>query len=105
MRSDLVFDAMTQVSNRFLLVKVLAKATRAFHRPGGRVEDTTNNVLVRCASANPIEGENVVRLSTTAGSRRSRPHAAVMHRAGPLTVLPGSKSSQAPSEPSRALVA
>jgi hypothetical protein len=31
MRLDLVFGAMKQVSNRFLLAKVLAKATRALH--------------------------------------------------------------------------
>jgi len=105
MRSDLVFGAMTQVSNRFLLSKVLAKASREFHRPGGRIEDTTNDVLVRCGCTNPIADENAIRISTTVGSRRSRPHPAVMHRAGTITVLPVDEDSQAPSEPVRVLVA
>lgn len=105
MRSDLVFGAMTQVSNRFLLVKVLAKATHEFHRPGARIEDTTNDVLVRCGCVNPIEDKNAARISTTVGSRRSRPYPSVAHRAGAFTVLPVSESSQAPSEPLKVLVA
>jgi len=105
MRSDLVQGAMKQVSNRFLLVKVLAKATRAFHRPGVRIEDTTNDVLVRCGYANPIADEEATRIATTIGSRRSRPRLAVVHRAGSLTVLQVGESSAARSEPSRVLVA
>jgi hypothetical protein len=93
MRSDLIFDAVTQVSNRFLLVKVLAKATRDFHRPGARIEDTTNDVLLRCGCANPIADDNAIRISTIAGSRRRRAHAAVVHRAGTFTVLPVGKGS------------
>jgi hypothetical protein len=105
MRSDLVFGAMKQVSNRFLLAKVLAKATRELHRPGTRIEDTTNDVLVRCGCANPIADENAVRTPTTAGSRRSRPRRAVVHGHGTFTVLAAGESLQAPSEPSRVLVA
>jgi hypothetical protein len=105
MRSDLVFGAMKQVSNRFLLAKVLAKATRELHRPGTRIEDTTNDVLVRCGCANPIAGENAVRIPTAVSSRSSRPRPAVVHRPGPFTVLPAGKSSQIPSELARVLVA
>jgi hypothetical protein len=105
MRSDLVFGAMTQVSNRFLLAKVLAKAIREFHRPGARIEDTTNDVLVRCGCTNPIADENAIRISTTVGSRRSRPYPAAVHRAGIITVFSVDESSQAPSKPSRVLVA
>jgi hypothetical protein len=54
MRSDLVFGAMKQVSNRFLIAKALAKATRGFHKPGTRIEDTTNDVSIRFDGANPI---------------------------------------------------
>ena len=54
MRSELVFRAMTYVSNRFLLTKVAAKATREFHRPNTRIQDTTNEVLGRFRHANPL---------------------------------------------------
>jgi hypothetical protein len=105
MRSDLVFGAMNQVSNRYLLAKVIAKPTRNFHRPGVRIEDTTNDVFVRCGRANPLADQKAVRIAATAGSRRSRPHSAAVHRAGTFTFRPVGKGSQAPSEPSRVLVA
>jgi hypothetical protein len=105
MRSDLVFGAIKQVSNRFLLAKGLAKATRAFHRPGTSIEDTIIDVLVRCGSANPIAGENAVRNSTTVGSRLGRQRPVVVHRAGIFTVPPVGESSQAHLDPSRVLVA
>jgi len=105
MRSDLVLGAMKQVSNRYLLAKVLAKATREFHRPGIRIEDTTNDVLVRFGCANPIAGENAVQMARTVGSRRRRPHPAVVNRAGTFNVLAVGEGSQAPSESSRVLVA
>jgi hypothetical protein len=54
MRSELVFDAMTNVSNRFLLTKLASKATRRLHRPYGRIQETTNAVLVRFGGMNPI---------------------------------------------------
>jgi hypothetical protein len=54
MRSELVFRAMTYDSNRSLLTKVAAKATRKFHRPNTRTQDTTNEVLGRFRHANPL---------------------------------------------------
>jgi hypothetical protein len=54
MRSQLVFDAMVQVPNRFQLARVLSMATREFHRPGTRIADTINDSLVRFQSASPI---------------------------------------------------
>ena len=105
MRSDHVFDAMEKVSNRFLLAKVLAKATRKFHKPAARIEETINDVLVRCASDNPIANGNADRISTPVGSRRSRPYPAVVHRAGTFTDLPLDETPQAHSEPARSLVA
>ena len=54
MRSELVFGAMTYVSNRFLLTRVAAKATRKFHRPNTRIEDTANKVFERFRYANPL---------------------------------------------------
>jgi hypothetical protein len=54
MRSELVFGAMTRVSNRYLLTKLAAKATRKLHRPNTRIQETTNDVLMhflRCSSS------------------------------------------------------
>jgi len=47
MRSELVLAAMTNVPNRFLLTRLAAKATRKFHRPNTRIQETVNEVLVR----------------------------------------------------------
>ena len=54
MRSELVFGALTQVSSRYLLTKLAAKATRKLHRPNTRIQETTNHVLVRFNRRNPI---------------------------------------------------
>jgi hypothetical protein len=54
MRSELVFGAMAHIPNRFLLTKLASKATRKLHRPNTRIQDTTNDVLVRFSRANPI---------------------------------------------------
>jgi len=54
MRSDLVFGAMTHVSNRFQLTKLAAKATRKLHRPNTRIQETMNDVLIRFSQANPM---------------------------------------------------
>jgi hypothetical protein len=56
MRSELVFGAMTHVSNRFLLAKLAAMATRKLHKPNTRIEETMSEVLVRFSHADPIAG-------------------------------------------------
>ncbi|HET6205723.1 MAG TPA: DNA-directed RNA polymerase subunit omega [Terracidiphilus sp.] len=53
MRSDLVFGALAQVSNRYQLCQLASKATRKLHKPNTRLQDTTNEVLVRFHSTNP----------------------------------------------------
>jgi hypothetical protein len=52
MRSDLVFGATKQISNRFLLANTLATAARGLHKRGTRIQDTTNDVLIRFGWAN-----------------------------------------------------
>ena len=47
MRSDLIYDALDTVRNRYLLCQLLSKATRKFHKPNTRVQETMNDVLVR----------------------------------------------------------
>jgi hypothetical protein len=54
MRSKLIFDALTYISNRYLLTRLAARATRKFHRPNTRIQDTTNDVFERFTRANPI---------------------------------------------------
>jgi hypothetical protein len=56
MRSELIFGALTYVPNRFLLTSLAAKATRRFHRPNTRVEDTANEVFERFTHNNPLAG-------------------------------------------------
>jgi hypothetical protein len=56
MRSDLVFKALSQVSNRYQLCQLASKATRKLHKPNTRLQDTTNEVLNRFEKSNP-EGE------------------------------------------------
>jgi len=53
MRSDLVFGALSHVSNRYQLCQLASKATRKLHKPNARLQDTTNEVLDRFQSANP----------------------------------------------------
>jgi hypothetical protein len=103
MRSDLVFGAMTHVSNRFLLSKVLAKATRAFHRPGTRVQDTTNEVLARFGCANPISDENTGRVPAIVSIQRRAPQSVTSRRARSLLVPAAHQGPKALSEALRAL--
>ena len=45
MRSELVFAAKRRLSDRYALCHIAATATRKFHRPNTRIEDTTDAVL------------------------------------------------------------
>jgi hypothetical protein len=53
MRSDLVFGALSHVSNRYQLCQLASKATRKLHKPNTRLQDTTNEVLGRFQTTNP----------------------------------------------------
>ena len=65
MRSDLVFGAMTHVPNRYLLCQVAFKAARKLHRPGNRMQETANDVLVRFSRSNSIGSARALRVSQT----------------------------------------
>jgi hypothetical protein len=56
MRSDLVFGALSHVSNRYQLCQLASKATRKLHKPNTRLQDTTNEVLCRFHVNNPGTG-------------------------------------------------
>jgi len=56
MRSDLVYGAALDVSNRYQLCQLTAKAARKLHKPNARLQDTINDVLVHLnvsSTANP----------------------------------------------------
>ena len=61
MRSDLIYDALDTVRNRYLLCQLISKATRKFHKPNTRVQETMNDVLVRVGNAN--EPDSVITLA------------------------------------------
>lgn len=51
MRSNKVFEALHTVRNRYMLCQIASKATRRFHKPNTRIQETTNDVLNRIAGA------------------------------------------------------
>ena len=58
MRSDLIFGALTHVTNRYQLCQLASKATRKLHKPNTRLQDTTNDVLERFKDTVPMtDGE------------------------------------------------
>jgi hypothetical protein len=65
MRSDLVFGAIANVPNRFLLTKVAAQAIRRLHRPNTRIQETANDVFVRFSRVKPIADERCRQQQTT----------------------------------------
>jgi hypothetical protein len=60
MRSDLIYEALDTVQNRYLLCQLISKATRKFHKPNTRVQETMNDVLVRVGKA--AETNSVIEL-------------------------------------------
>ncbi|HLJ88569.1 MAG TPA: DNA-directed RNA polymerase subunit omega [Candidatus Angelobacter sp.] len=60
MRSDLIYESLRPVTNRYLLCQLISKATRKFHKPNTRIQDTMNDVLVRVGKA--IETDSVINL-------------------------------------------
>lgn len=70
MRSDLIYDALRTVQNRYVLCQVASKATRKFHRPNTRVQDTMNEVFERFAKSDHAGG--IVGQNQTAAEARRR---------------------------------
>ncbi|WP_263355213.1 DNA-directed RNA polymerase subunit omega [Acidicapsa acidisoli] len=63
MRTELTFKALASMPNRYQLVQLAAKATRALHRPNTRVQDTMNDALERLSAANHVQSEMVMEAS------------------------------------------
>ncbi|HLW52923.1 MAG TPA: DNA-directed RNA polymerase subunit omega [Candidatus Angelobacter sp.] len=62
MRSDLIYEALDTVTNRYLLCQLVSKATRKFHKPNTRIQETMNDVLVRVGDA--AQTEEVITATT-----------------------------------------
>lgn len=71
MRSDLIFGALAHVKNRYQLCQLAAKATRKLHKPNTRLQDTTNEVLVRYHGTNPAASAAAVAVSAPVQNRRA----------------------------------
>ncbi|MBX6359676.1 hypothetical protein [Pseudacidobacterium ailaaui] len=71
MRSELVFGALTHVSNRYQLCQLASKATRKLHKPNTRVQDTMNDVMVRFRHENPVASVVAADQKTPAQQRRA----------------------------------
>jgi hypothetical protein len=53
MRSNKVFEALHTMPNRYMLCQLASKATRKFHRPNTRIQETMNEVLDRISDSQP----------------------------------------------------
>jgi hypothetical protein len=51
MRSEKIFPAVKTVTNRYTLCQLAAKATRKFHKPNTRIQDTMNEILDKFGAA------------------------------------------------------
>ena len=70
MRSDLIYDSLKPVTNRYMLCQLVSKATRKFHKPNTRIQDTMNDVLVRVGKADEPEAVITVPEGTVAEPQR-----------------------------------
>ena len=72
MRSDLIYGALTHISNRYQLCQLASKATRKLHTPNTRLQDTTNEVLVRFHEVSPMGIVGDVKVATEQVSQQRR---------------------------------
>lgn len=105
MRSDLIFGAMTNVPNRYLLAMLASKAARALHKPGARMQDTANDVLARFSRANPIDCHQASRKPPATPLRLQTKLPVIPHESKVSTSSPPSERSSALWEPMRVLSA
>ena len=55
MRSELVFDKVAEIPNRYYLCRLIMVSTRKVHKPGSRFQDTINSML---SSSGTSKAEN-----------------------------------------------
>jgi hypothetical protein len=71
MRSDLIFGALAHVENRYQLCQLASKATRKLHKPNTRLQDTTNDVLLRFHDASPVAPNSIPVSESAVPQRRA----------------------------------
>jgi len=103
MRSDLVFGAITNVPNRFLLSQLASKAARKLHRSGTRMQDTANDVLLRLGRANSIGSEQALRERLVVPLRPIATRPLIRHKSEVVALPPANKNSNPLWEAARAL--
>lgn len=57
MRSELVYEAVLKIENRFLLASTAMRAAKRMHVSSTRTEDTVNKVLAEVAKGTPLLGK------------------------------------------------
>jgi hypothetical protein len=53
MRSELIFKAASRETNRYMLARLAARATRILHWPNTRIQDSMNNALQHLSRSTP----------------------------------------------------
>ena len=69
MRADLTLMALAHESNRYLLTRLIAKATRKLHRPKTRLQDTMNDALKRFGCSKPRAAHRTAEASSSSVGR------------------------------------
>ena len=69
MRADLTFRALAHESNRYLLTRLIAKATRKLHRPNTRLQDTMNDAFERFGCSKPRADHRAAEAACSSGCR------------------------------------
>jgi hypothetical protein len=65
MRSELVHTALNREPNRCALCHLIAKATRALHRPNTRVQNTMNEALQLLSQEEPSTKSRIVEIPSS----------------------------------------
>jgi len=71
MRSHLIYGALSPVKNRYMLCQLVSKATRKFHRPQTRVQDTMNQIFDEFSKANTTEKVMAMPAVSTSARRKA----------------------------------
>jgi len=69
MRSELVHTALNREPNCYALCHLIAKATRALHRPNTRLQDTMNEALQFLAQEQPQTKSRIVEIRSAESLR------------------------------------
>ena len=103
MRSNLVFGAMGNVPNRYLLTRLASKAVRAMHKPGVRIEVTTNDVLACFSCTNPIASNQPLQEHLAVPLVRTMPPKELPRKSKVVAIAPAREISNHLWEEPRAL--